>query len=126
MTSAMPITPTETPTPMPAFAPVDNPERVEVEVEVGVEVSVGVDVDTMSLDCHAIPTGIAWIRGVGYVTAVVAVGVGSPNEYVIVVTPLLLIIQGSRSYQDWELLVATSKPLNVGKVKPEARVWGYT
>lgn len=78
-TRAMAITPTETPTPIPAFAPVDSPDldaagvsvSIEFEVEVGFEVAsaVGawfvVEGDMRSDDCHAMPTGIACIRGVG-------------------------------------------------------------
>ena len=62
---------------MPAFAPVDSPDEVELGVGLGVEVDVGVDV--RSVDCHIIPTGIAWITGEGYVTTAVVDGVGLPK-----------------------------------------------
>ena len=103
---------------MPAFAPVDRFELLSVEVggeepvAVGEDVvSVGEDVvpasadvmsageDMVSVDCHLMPTGIAWMTGLEYVIAVVVVGVVPTIVYVKVVAPLLLMRQGSRSYQ---------------------------
>lgn len=70
-TTAIAITAAETPAPIPAFAPVDRPGVfssgsegvVEVEVGIGGEDSVPVTVDIISVDCQAMPTGIACTKG---------------------------------------------------------------
>lgn len=94
----MAITPTETPTPIPAFAPVESPDPGSAEMEVDVADVEAVGVDVRSVDCHASPTAIACIKGVGYSIAVVVIDSGPTNEYVIVSVPKLLFVQGSVLY----------------------------
>jgi hypothetical protein len=127
----MAITPTETPTPIPAFAPVESPElgSSEAGVDVGVVVIDAVGAEAISVDCHAIPTGIACIKGLWYTIAVVVVGVVPRTEYVMVVEPLLVLRQGSRLYQfrSFGRSVAMVKPLNMGKRMSEINLSGkYT
>jgi hypothetical protein len=128
----MAITPTETPTPIPAFAPVERPELLSPELGAELVVAaaevvaaelvaivelvavVGVrstDVDTVSDDCHARPTGIAWYIGWDQVIAVVVVGVTPTTLNVIVVATSVVLIHGSGVYHARGLSVATVKPL---------------
>jgi hypothetical protein len=129
----MAITPTETPTPIPAFAPVERPELLPPELGAELVVAapevaaaaelvaveelvpvVGVtstDVDTVSVDCHARPTGIAWYIGLAQEIAVVVAGVTPTTVNVIVVATSVVLIHGSGVYQARGLVVATSNPL---------------
>jgi hypothetical protein len=93
---------------MPAFAPVDRPDPLSV---FGAEELVTVGVGVMSVDCHAISTGIACIKGVAWTISLVVDGVVPVIVYVKVVTPLLLQVQGSSSYQSCAFSVAMVNPL---------------
>jgi hypothetical protein len=97
-----------TPTAMPAFAPFDMSDPLSV---FGALELVTVGVGVMSVDCHAISTGIACIRGVAWTISLVVDDVAPVIVYVKVVTPLLLQIQGSSSYQSCAFSVAIVNPL---------------